>query len=78
MKRDSTRRAQPCDRPRSQIHVTPITQHANRKERKNGNGPVTATLSPVLEDNIARHRGHVTSEVLSHVHTHLTLSAGSA
>ena len=46
--------------------------------KKNGDEPVNATVSPVLEDKIARHRGHVTSEVLPHVYAHLTPLVGSA
>jgi hypothetical protein len=46
--------------------------------KKNGDEPVNATVSPVLEDKIARRRGHVTSQVLSHVYAHLTPLVGSA
>ena len=46
--------------------------------KKNGDEPVNATVSPVLEDKIARHRGHVTSEVMPHVYAHLTPLVGSA
>ena len=45
---------------------------------KKGDEPVNATVSPVLEDKIARRRGHVTSQVLSHVYAHLTPLVGSA
>ena len=46
--------------------------------KKSGDEPVNATVSPVLEDKIARRRGHVTSQVLSHVYAHLTPWVGSA
>lgn len=46
--------------------------------KKNGDGPVHATVSPVLEDAIARCRGRVKSEVLPHVYAHLTPLVGSA
>jgi hypothetical protein len=46
--------------------------------KKNGDAPLNATVSPVLEDKIARRRGHVTSQVLSHVYGHLTPLVGSA
>ena len=36
--------------------------------KKNGDRPLHATVSPVLEDKIARRRGHVTSEVLAHLY----------
>jgi hypothetical protein len=46
--------------------------------KKNGDWPVDGTVSPVLEDKIARHRGHVTSQVLPHVYAHLAPLVGSA
>jgi hypothetical protein len=46
--------------------------------KKNGDQPVNATVSPVLEDKIARRRGHVTSQPLSHVYAHLAPLVGSA
>lgn len=46
--------------------------------KKNGDQLVDATASPVLEDKIARRRGHVTSQVLSHLYAHLTPLVGSA
>lgn len=46
--------------------------------KRNGDEPVDATVSPVLEDKIARRRGHVTSQVLPHVYAHLAPLVGSA
>jgi hypothetical protein len=46
--------------------------------KKNGDEPVNATVSPVLEDKIARQRGHVTRQPLSHVYAHLAPLVGSA
>lgn len=46
--------------------------------KKNGDEPIDATVSPVLEDKIARRRGHVTSQVLPHVYAHLAPLVGSA
>jgi hypothetical protein len=46
--------------------------------KKSGDEPVDATVSPVLEDKIARRRGHVTSQLLPHVYAHLTPLVGSA
>ena len=46
--------------------------------KKNGDQPVDATVSPVLEDKFARHRGHVTRQVLPHVYAHLAPLVGSA
>src|SRR5918995_318236 len=46
--------------------------------KKNGDRPLDATVSPVLEDKIARRRGHVTSEALVHLYAHLSPLVGSA
>jgi hypothetical protein len=46
--------------------------------KNNGDQPVDATVSPVLEDKIARRRAHITSQVLPHVYAHLTPLVGSA
>ena len=46
--------------------------------KKNGDQPLDATVSPVLQDKIARRRGHVTSEVLPHLYAHLSPLVGSA
>jgi hypothetical protein len=46
--------------------------------KKSGDEPVDATVSPVLEDKIARRRGHVRSQVLPHVYAHLAPLVGSA
>lgn len=46
--------------------------------KKNGDEPVNATVSPVLEDKIARRRGHVTRQTLTHVYAHLAPLVGSA
>jgi len=46
--------------------------------KKNGDRPLDATVSPVLQDKIERRRGHVTSEVLPHVYAHLSPLVGSA
>jgi hypothetical protein len=49
-----------------------------RAWKTSGDGPVHATVSPVLEDAIARHRGQVKRAVLPHVYAHLTPLVGSA
>jgi hypothetical protein len=46
--------------------------------KKNGDRPVDATVSPVLEDKIARRRAHVTSQVLPRLYAHLAPLVGSA
>lgn len=46
--------------------------------KKSGDEPVNAIVSPVLQDKIARGRGHVTSHVLPHVYAHLAPLVGSA
>ena len=46
--------------------------------KQNGDEPVNATVSPVLEDKLARRRGHVTSQPLPHVYAHLSPLVGSA
>jgi hypothetical protein len=46
--------------------------------KKNGDQPVDATVSPVLQDKIARRRGHVTRQELPHVYAHLSPLVGSA
>ena len=45
---------------------------------KNGDRPLDATVSPVLEDKIARGRGHLTSECWLHLYAHLSPLVGSA
>ena len=57
---------------------TPRFHVLYRLWKKNGDQAVDATVSPVLEDKIARRRGHVTSKVLPHVYAHLSPLVGSA
>jgi hypothetical protein len=46
--------------------------------KKDGDHPLDSTVSPVLEEKIARRRGHVTSHVLPHLYAHLSPRVGSA
>ncbi len=46
--------------------------------KKNGDWPVNATVSPVVGDKIACHRGQVTTHFLPHVYAHLAPLVGSA
>jgi hypothetical protein len=57
---------------------TPRFHVLYRLWKKNGDQPVDATVSPVLEDKIARRRGHVTSKVLPHLYARLSPLVGSA
>jgi hypothetical protein len=49
-----------------------------RAWRRDGEGPVYGTSSPVLKDALARGTGRVTTQVLSHKYQHLSPLVGSA